>query len=191
MSRNGVSWQRFRDPFIPHGGPASWDEGAIVTSPSELLVQGKLAFYYLGSQYAHPATKPGSLTEAIGLAFMRPDQFVGYRAGERPGMLTTHPMQFGRVLGPHSLGDEYGWFSLNLDLNGGEARVEITDTQGRPYPEYRFADCHPLRASGRTETVTWEKRKSLSSLRGKRLKFKIQVSRGTLYGFRVRFHKDR
>ena len=187
LSRDGIHWRRFRQPFIPHGAQGSWDSGSIIVSPSEITINGRTAFYYLGSVKAHEIPDPQKV--GMGLAFMRRDAFVGYRAAGGQGVLTTRTLRIGRGSKEGEQDYRRGYLQLNLDLDGGTAVAEVLDPAGKSYPGYSFGDCKPVTSSGRAQPVAWNAREDLTPLLGKPVQLRLQVSAGTLYGFTVKDRK--
>src|SRR5678816_2043366 len=120
LSRDGIDWFRFREPFLPLGSKGAWDSGSIYPVPSDVQVGGRTAIYYRGNDYGHGAEgKTG-----YGVAFLRQGGFVGRRAAGE-GTLTTHLL---RVNSPRSV------FYLDADARGGSIRAELIDAAGQVVP---------------------------------------------------------
>ena len=130
LSRDGIHWHRFREPFLPLGKPGEWDAGSIYPIPSEATVNGRTAIYYRGSAAGHGAGgKPG-----YGVAFLHEGGFAGWRA-DGEGTLTTRPLI-------RESGDEH--FFLNADAEGGSIQAELLDSEGRVIPGFARADSRPV-----------------------------------------------
>ena len=98
VSRDTVSWQRFREPFLPRGEAGAWDWGMLYAD-APIRHGDRLMIYYLGANLTHGGRSPvggeipfsRAAQRGKGLATLRPDGYVGVEAsGYAPGQLTTH-----------------------------------------------------------------------------------------------------
>src|SRR5207244_7000758 len=89
-SRDGVTWQRSREPFLdrnPEQG--SWDHA--MTWMSYALPVGDQVFFYYGG-YARGHKIAPTTERQIGLARMKQDRYVALIPTRQEGTLRTHPL---------------------------------------------------------------------------------------------------
>jgi hypothetical protein len=140
------------------------------------VVQGdEIWIYYAGYAGESKAGADGIYDNAaMGVAFLRRDGFVSMDAGEKPGTLTTRPVTFpGQRL------------FVNLDAPEGMLRVEVLDKQGNPIEPFTMAKSIPVRGDSTLEAVSWEGGADLSALAGQPVRFRFELTNGSLYAFWV------
>jgi hypothetical protein len=135
----------------------------------QLPVGDEVFLYYGGYKGGHKINRFEE--RQVGLVKMKRDRYVAREAGAEAGRLVTPPV----ILAAERM-------SLNFEpATGGEARVQVTEADGKPIEGFRFEDCRPLTADAVAAPVEWKR--SLGELKGKpvRLEFSFQLAR--LYGF--------
>ena len=168
LSRDGIHWYRFREPFLPLGKSGEWDSGSIYPIPSEAVVNGKTAIYYRGNSSGHGAGgKPG-----YGVAFLPEGAFAGWRA-DTEGILVTHLLA--RESGTEP-------FYLNADAEGGAIEAELIDAAGKVVPGFSRHDARPITGKGSELRIFWKGK--LTRMGPVRLK--LYLRHATVYGFRAR-----
>ncbi|HTL31445.1 MAG TPA: hypothetical protein VL282_19580, partial [Tepidisphaeraceae bacterium] len=116
-SRDGITWTRDREPFLPRNpASGSWDH-AMTWGDCQLLVDDEVFIYYGG--YAHGHKVERFTERQIGLARMPKDRYVARRAGKETAMLRTKPI----ALNGSSL-------TVNAIIRG-EMKVELLDLAGK------------------------------------------------------------
>jgi len=111
---------------------------------------------------------------ATGLAFLRRDGFASLDAGKQSGVLTTRPATFS---GKHLF--------VNVDAPKGSLRAEVLDQGQRPIEPFTLANCHPLTTDGALAQVSWKDGSDLPKLKGKPVRFRVELTNGALYAFWV------
>ncbi len=150
VSRDTVSWKRYREPFIYRGKPGAWDWGSIYSS-GPILHKKKLFFYYNGVNVTHNRRTAQLLyadksESAKGLAVLRPDGYVSVEAESyAPGILTTH--RFRQESG--------GTVKVNVDASAGELKYEVLEDTGEPIPGFSVAECDPIRTDTLDGVLSW------------------------------------
>lgn len=153
VSRDTVSWKRYREPFIPRGKPGAWDWGSMYVS-GPIYHNGMLWFYYNGvglthnnrTPQLHHALNPKERQTGIGIAQLRPDGYISVEADSyAPGVLTTH--RFRQESG--------GKVTVNVDATAGELRYEVLEDTGAPIPGFTVADCDPIRGDTHEGVLSW------------------------------------
>jgi len=153
VSRNTVSWTRYRQPFIQRGQPGAWDWGQVYAS-GPVRHKEKLLFFYNGSDLTHNGRSPRPYEKAyakpvrrgIGLATLRPDGYVSIEADSyASGCLTTH--RFRQESG--------GRLSVNVDASAGELGYEVLEDTGKPIPGFTVSDCDPIRCDTLGGILSW------------------------------------
>jgi len=177
-SRNGFHWDRpDREAFIGVSrNPGDWNYGYAHATGGTCLIVGDKLYFYFGA-WSGVSPKHGKHMYAggsTGLAILRRDGFASMRAGSGGGALQTRPVQFS---GRHLF--------VNADATGGELRVEICDTQGRPIEPFTTYACVPVRSDSTAQTVRWASGDHLSALAGKPVTIRFHLTGGELYSFWV------
>ena len=188
FSRDGFHWDRScREAFIAsERREDAWDRAYIHATGGGCLVVGdQLHFYYgafsgrspklsgsmKGSHRAANAMYAGGST---GLAVLRRDGFASMEAGSAEGRLVTRPLTFS---------GEY--LFVNADCPGGELRVAVLASDGRPLEPFSFEGCVPLSVDSTRQPVRWEGADSLAELTGREVRFEFSLRNGRLYSFWV------
>jgi hypothetical protein len=199
MSRDLTTWQRLgnREAFI---GPSKINNGFMgifdrtqLLATSVPVVHGdELWFYYTGLKwrdrpydyYADRSPRPSStwtsaekadVNEGVGamcLAVLRLDGFISLDANSNAGYIKTKPF----IMKGNSL-------YLNIDAAGGQAKVEILDSNDKPIVGFTANDCDAITSNSVRIQVQWANKANLSSLSGKTVKLKISLTNAHLYAF--------
>ena len=153
VSRDTVSWKRYRQPCIPRGQPGSWDWGMLYAD-SPILHDGKLWFFYTGHNLTHNrrSARRGEKAHSRvrkwgkGVGVLRPDGYLSVEAESyAPGILTTH--RFRQESG--------GTVRVNVDASAGELRYELVEDTGEPIPGFTAADCDPISSDSLDAPLSW------------------------------------
>lgn len=174
-SRDGRHWSRprLRQPFIPVGGPDSWEAdylGIATTGP--MLIGDELWFYYYGARSAN-RDKSAHWTFHSGLARLRRDGFASLNAGENPGQLLTRPLSFtGRSL------------FINAEVaEGGWVRAAVLSREGQVLDGYRLEDAQPIATDTIRGRITWKGADELSPPDNDHLRLRFELKNAKLYSF--------
>lgn len=184
VSRDTVSWKRYRKPFIRRGDAGAWDWGMLY-GDGPILHDGRLWLFYGACNLTHNgrSSRPDDGRYANsrwgkGLATLRPDGWVHIEAtGFAPGQLTTH--RFRQERG--------GTIHVNVDATAGELRYELLEDTGAPIPGYGVADCDPIRGDTLSTELTWGGRPGWPARGDERPPGCEQLSRSEFY-VKLRFH---
>ena len=153
VSRNTVSWTRYRQPFIQRDQTNAWDWGQVYAS-APTKHKDKLLFFYHGSNLTHNGRSPQPYEKAyatpvkrgIGLATLRSDGYASIEADAyASGYLTTH--RFRQESG--------GQLRVNVDASAGELRCEILEDTGKSILGFTASDCDPIRCDTLNEVLSW------------------------------------
>ena len=178
FSRDGFHWSRpDRTAFIrPTQKEGDWDRGYLHGTTGVCLVMGdEIWFPYTGYSGIAPDGSRGMYTGAsIGMAKLRRDGFASMEAKSSKGTLTTRPVTFN---GQH--------FFVNIDCPEGELKVEILDVNNQVIAPFSSINCKPVKGDKTLQIVTWQGSTDLSSLKGKPVKFRFELTNGKLYSFWV------
>lgn len=175
FSRDGFHWTRpDRRPFAGLSDtPGEWNFGYVQSAGGGCLVVGdQLRFYLSGVADRPPGGEVG--TGYTGLVTLRRDGFASMDAEESEGTLTTRPVSF-----------TGGHLFVNAACGRGRLEAEVLDRQGRPIPPFTHANCLPISADSTRQPLNWRGAGDLSLLRGKPVKFRFYLVRGSLYAFWV------
>jgi hypothetical protein len=168
-SRDGVAWQRYREPFLdrnPQRG--SWDH-AMTWISGTLPVGNEVFFYYGGYARGH---KIAAATERqIGLARMKRDRYVALVPTKEEGTLLTRPF-----LIPGSR------LTLNIRAAArGAVRARLLDQEGKPLPDFGAGEATPLADDTLAGEVRWPR--PLAGLRGRPVRLEFRVRQAALFAF--------
>jgi len=178
VSRDGINWSRFRQPFIPHGEEGAWDSGGAWPTATEIPAGDYMLFYYRGNRKAH-----GDDPDAgVGVARIKRDRFVGLHAGASGGTVTTHPL---RLTYRGGRKPERGILTVNADASLGSIQVELLDAQGKTVPGFSVDDCIPMTVDGLDHIIRWKSQPTLYPVFGKPVKMRFHLKDTTVYGFDV------
>jgi len=168
-SRDGRTWQRFREPFLDRGDrPGAFDR-AMAWVTSAVQVGDRVYLPYAAYNQGH---KVGD--RQIGMATIARDRFVSREAsGSTSGHLLTPLISYsGRK--PLDL-----W--VNADAGSGEIRVQVLDVEGKVIPGFSLSDCRPMTEDALDHNVKWKR--SLKELANAPFRLEFSVRNAKLYAF--------
>jgi len=107
---------------------------------------------------------------------LRIDGFASVNALLSGGQLVTKLLKFaGREL------------EINYSTSAaGQILVELQDAEGNPIPRFTLADCEPIYGDHIARVVRWKGGSDLSSLAGKPMRLRFEMSDADLYSLRFR-----
>jgi len=165
-SRDGRTWQRDHDVFIPQNPlPGSWDH-ANAWGGAQLIVGNETYLYYAGYARGHKVDRYNE--RQIGLARMSRDRYVAREADINMGRLLTKPL----ILNGSSI-------TVNADVVG-EMRVRLVDVEGQPINGFDWVN---ISGNGVDHPVEW--RGDLKSLEKKTVQIEFQLKDAQLYSFEL------
>ncbi len=172
VSRDGIDWHRFHQPFMGPSETGKWDSGYIMPIPADATIGGETAiFYHASTTPAHDATGE----RGMGVAILDRGGFLGWKA-ESEGTLLTHRL---RVRDSQSL------FHLSANARDGSIQAELLDDSGQILKGFSRDDCRPISGVGDELTVHWEGQEDLKQhLREGTVRLKLYLSNATVYGFK-------
>ncbi len=175
VSRDGVSWRRFRTPYVGLGRIGEIDSGTIYMGVG-MVRQGQEIWQYLSvSPHTHHGfgiSLPG-MDGGILRTVQRLDGFVSADAGPAGGDMTTPPIVFaGNRL------------QLNVDCSAiGEVWVEIQDARGKPLPGYSMEEAVSVDLNGVAQEVWWKQGPDVGPLAGRPIRLRLRMRSAKLYAF--------
>ncbi len=163
-SRDGRTWQRDDQPFLPNDpNPARWDH-AMAWGDEQIVVGDETFVYYGGYLRGH---KVARLDERqLGLARMPRDRYVAREADLNRGRLVTKPF----LARGESL-------TVNARVVG-ELRVRVCDAQGRPLDGFGWSE---IKGDSVQAAVRWAR--PLSALAGTPVRLEFELRDAQLFGF--------
>ncbi|MDY0168631.1 MAG: hypothetical protein RBS80_18935 [Thermoguttaceae bacterium] len=178
FSRDGFHWHRpSREPFLAGTRrEGDWDRAYLHGTTGVFVTFGdKLVFPYTGFSGIAPDGSRGLYHGAsIGLAFLRRDGFASMDAGPDGGTLTTRPVVFD---GKHLF--------VNAKVPGGVLQAEVLDERGQAIEPFTLANSIPFSGDSTLQPMTWKGGSDLGELRGRPVRFRFKLVRGSLYAFWV------
>ncbi len=163
-SRDGVTWDRDHEPFIPRNPlPGSWDH-AMVWGDEQIIVGDETYLYYGGYARGHKVDRFNE--RQIGFARMPRDRYVSREASINMGILRTKPV----VL-------KGGAISVNANVVG-EMRVRILDNDGSLIPGFDWVE---IEGDNVANKVNWQG--DLESLKDQSVQIEFQLKNAQIFGF--------
>ncbi len=171
VSRDGVTFERFRTPYVGLGLMDEPQLGGSVYMGVGLVRRENYIYQY----YAEGECTHGYYDRDVHIwqAKQRLDGFVSVDAGPDGGWLVTPPIEFAgsRLL-------------LNIDCSAmGEAWVELQDETGVPLPGCTLEDAVSVDRNGVAQKVWWRGGPDVGLLSGRPVRLKIKLRSAKLYAF--------
>ena len=167
-SRDGLVFHKWLEAFHRPGlDQENWtDRNNMAAWGIHELTPGEISIYY-SRHYRHP-------TNGMVRTTIRTDGFVSVHAGGKTGEMVTKPLIFeGKEL------------IINYSTSAaGGIRVELQDEVGAPIPGFRLEDCPPIYGDQIERVVKWNSGSDLSSLAGKAVRLRFELTDADLYSLR-------
>lgn len=175
VSRDGIHWHRFREPYVRLGLVGEKDGGTVYMGVGMFRRGNEIWQYCTVSPHTHHGrhlTLPGT-DGGIRLLRQRLDGFVSADAGPEGGELTTPPLVFSGSR-----------LFLNADCSAfGEVWVEIQDAEGRPIPGYTLKEAVSVDRNGIAQEVWWQGGPNVGRLAGTPIRLRFRLRAAKVYGF--------
>jgi hypothetical protein len=182
-SRDGITWNRWREPYVGTGMQGDLELKLVSMGPGFVRRGPWLHQYFVGWPYTHgfPGTwdtKPETRAEWLGkdrggiyCATQRVDGFVSMDAAYTGATLTTAPLVF---KGTRLL--------LNLHTAGsGSAKVALLDESGKPLPGFALEDSELIQADHIDHEVQWKGGADVSALAERPVRVQITARNAKIY----------
>ena len=182
VSRDGLKWSRFRQPFIQPGNKGEWDSAGGYPLATEVPKGDQMLFYYVGTTGAHSPDP----NKGIGVAAIQKDRYVGLTAGEEDGQITTHLLALTHLDGRHA---DRGVLEVNAQAEGGSVAVELLDANGKVIPGFSRKECIAVTGDQLNHLIRWKNQPTLFPVIGEPVKMRFYLKNATIYGFTV-LHRD-
>jgi len=165
ISRDGENWKFFgTNWYIP---PGSAEEELSIYG---LIRRGDEIWQYVDEGGAHG----GDADRRYYRYKQRLDGFLSLDASGA-GTAVTKPLVFtGKGV------------ELVLNIKAGSAKVAILDKAGSEMPGFGLADCDPIGVDAVNHVVSWRGKSDVTSLSGKEIRLKFDMSNCKLYAFELR-----
>ncbi|MBI5822008.1 MAG: glycosyl hydrolase family 32 [Verrucomicrobia bacterium] len=175
FSRDGFHWTRpDRRAFCGVSEKKEdWNFGNVQSAGGCCLVVGDSLYFYVGGAGFHDGSFHAD-PSFTGLAILRRDGFASMDAGVKEGVLTTRKVTFS---GRHLF--------VNSDTSKGWLLVEVLDADGNVIEPFARNNCEWFVTSSTIHQVKWKGGSDLSALRGKPVRFRFHLMKGSLYSFWV------
>ncbi len=182
-SRDGIAWNRWRQPYISTGLYDDLDL-RLVSMGFGMVRRGPwLHQYFVGWPYTHgqpgvwerdAASRAAWFKKDLGgiyCATQRVDGFLSMDAPNGGGTLTTKPLVF-----------QGGRLRLNVHTTGGgSARVALLDGQGKALPGFAAEDCEVIQDDAIDYEVRWKNGPDLKGLTGQPVRVQVTMRNARLY----------
>ena len=163
-SRDGRTWQRDHQPFIPRNPlPGSWDH-AMAWGDEQIVVGNKTYLYYVGYARGHKVDRFNE--RQIGLAIMPRDRYVSLEASIAPATLRSKPLQLSAS-------------SMTVNANVvGQMRIRLVDQTGSELAGFDWVE---IKGDGVAIPVTWKS--GLEKLSNKTVQLEMEMQQAQIFGF--------
>jgi hypothetical protein len=182
-SRDGIAWNRWREPYVSAGVHEGLDLRIVSMGPG-MVRRGRLLYqYFVGDTFTHgrPVVWDKDLANraewlkkergGIYCAMQRVDGFVSMDAANTPGTFTTRPLVF--------QGDR---LRLNIHTAGsGSVKVALLQADGTPHPGFAASDCEVISADEIDYEVRWKGGPDVSALTGAPTRVQVEMRNARLY----------
>ncbi|HSI11154.1 MAG TPA: twin-arginine translocation signal domain-containing protein [Chthoniobacter sp.] len=182
-SRDGITWNRWRQPYIPTGMYDDLDL-RLVSMGFGVVRRGPwLHQYFVGWPYTHgrpevwerdPASRAAWYGKNLGgiyCATQRVDGYLSMDAANGGGTLTTRPLSF-----------KGNRLRLNVHTTGGgNARVALLDAQGTALPGFSADECEVIQDDAIDFEVRWKNGPDVNALAGQPLRVQVTMRNAKLY----------
>jgi len=163
-SRDGRTWQRDHEPFLPNDPyPDRWDH-AHVWGDEQIIVGDETFIYYAGYKRGHKVARFDE--RQIGLFRMPRDRYVAREADINKGTLITKPLLL-----------EGSALTVNAYVVE-EMRVRLLDRDGNPLTGFGWID---IKGDAIDHPLKWKQ--DLNMLKGKPVRLEFQLRDAQLFGF--------
>ena len=185
FSRDGISWQRSRRPYIAAGFQEGLDLRLVSMGQGMIRRGRELHQYFVGWPHTHGRPVVWDSDEqdrvewlkkdlgGIYCATQRVDGFVSMDAGYPGGKIATRPLKFA--------GDRL-LLNVHAQASGG-VRVALLDEEGKAYPGFSAEDCEWIDVDEIDHEVRWRDQKNLLALVGKPVRVEIEMSNARVFAF--------
>jgi len=163
-SRDGRTWQRDHQPFIPRNQvPGAWDH-AMAWGDEQIIVGDKTYVYYAGYARGHKVDRFNE--RQIGLAIMPRDRYTSLEASIVPGTMRSKPLRL-----------DASAMTLNARVVG-NMKVRLIDRDGMPLPGFDWVG---IEGDGVDLPVNWTG--NWQELAGKIVVLEIEMKDAQIFGF--------
>ncbi len=165
-SRDGRTWQRDYEPFIPRNYVPGTFDHAMAWGDEQIIVGDKTFIYYGGYERGHKINRYEE--RHIGMAIMPRDRYVSRDADYNPGTLITKPLII-----------NFEHLTVNANVRGG-GRVRLLSADGNPLDGFGWVE---FKGDLIEHEVKWSK--NLNSISGKTVCLEFQLKDAQLFGFNL------
>ena len=163
-SRDGVTWQRDHEPFIPRNRVPGTFDYAMSWGDAQIITEQETLIYYAGYKRGHKVNR--TKERQLGLARMPRDRYVSRLAGPNVGSLVTKRL----VLQARSL-------TVNANVRG-EGRVRLLDSKRTPLDGFGWVE---FQGDSIEHKIEWSS--GLTRVSGKIVRLEFQLKDAQLFGF--------
>jgi len=163
-SRDGRTWERDYEPFIPNDPTPGTFDHAVAWGDEQLVVGDETYVYYGGYERGHKVNRFNE--RHIGFAQMPRDRYVSRDADLNIGTLITKPV----IIDANSL-------TVNANAKG-ECRVRLLNLGCKPIEGFDWVE---FKGDLVEHRVNWNK--NLNSLVGIPVRIEFQLKNAQLFGF--------
>ncbi len=163
-SRDGVTWQRDYEPFIPRNPVPGTFDHAMAWGDDQIIIGDKTFIYYAGYKRGHKVNRFNERN--LGLAIMPKDRYVSRDADFNGGTLITKPL----ILDGNNI-------TVNANVVD-ECKVRLIDADFKPISGFGWVD---LKGDSVSHKVQWQGK--LSSLKNKSVRLEFKLKNAQLFGF--------
>ncbi|NOX64899.1 MAG: hypothetical protein GXO85_03665 [Chlorobi bacterium] len=163
-SRDGITWQRDHEPFIPRNPVPGTFDHAMAWGDEQIIVGDETYIYYAGYERGHKINRFNE--RHLGFARMPRDRYVSMEADFNGGTLITKPL----ILNGKKI-------TINANVVG-ECKVRLLDNNYEPISGFGWIN---LIGDSVSHKVNWQE--DLYSLSDKSVRLEFKLKNAQLFGF--------
>jgi len=169
-STDGINWRRFdqRQPFLSYR-PGVKDFGLVIPGHACVPIDDELYFYYEATSTLHGEFPCNA---RCNLARLTKDRFVGLRADDIEGTITTKPFVC-----------PGGRLRVNADVRDGELRASVIAADGYHEVDHAVYRCNYIEGDSIEHTVRWKQTDNLDHLKGRTIALKFYARNAEVFSY--------
>ena len=174
------SWPDRETALIPLGADGEFDSGSLYMANGCVEVEEEIWFYFGASRLKHEETNLDTLANVsnqrvYSRAVAKKNRLVSASAGAAVGRFLTPVIKSGgRAL------------FVTADIRqGGELRVGLLDSNGKPIPGRALSDCNAIKANCSSQQIHWGDESGIMSVPDGHVQIQMELRDADVFSFQL------